>query len=93
MQDVNKNTKIRLVKTIGQIIEKYRLKQGKSIYKVSAECSMLKETWRLIESGLVHDIKISSLWKIAEGLGIEPYELLKEAKEILGEDFTISGLD
>ena len=93
MQDNNKNATIKLVKMIGEIIKKHRLEQNKTIYKISAECSIHKETWRLIENGLVNDIKISSLWKIAEGLEIDITDLLKEAKEVLGDGFTISGLN
>ncbi len=93
MQDNNKNATIKLVKVIGEIIKKHRLEQNKTIYKISAECSIHKETWRLIENGLVNDIKISSLWKIAEGLEIDITDLLKEAKEVLGDGFTISGLN
>ena len=93
MQDNNKNATIKLVKVIGEIIKKHRLEQNKTIYKISAECSINKETWRLIENGLVNDIKISSLWKIAEGLEIDITDLLKEAKEVLGDGFTISGLN
>lgn len=78
---------------LGEIIKKHRLEQKKSIYKISAECSIHKDSWRLIEKGLVNDIKLSSLWKIAEGLELEPTEILNEAKSILGQDFTISGLN
>lgn len=92
MQDNNKNNTIRLVKVIGKIIKKYRLEQNKTMYKISAECSIHKDTWRLIEKGKVSDIKISSLWKISEGLGLKVEDLIKEAKEVLGNDFTISGL-
>ena len=72
MQDNCKSDTIKLVKVLGEIIRKYRLEQKKTIYKISAECSIHKDTWRLIEKGLVSDIKISSLWKIAEGLGENP---------------------
>ena len=92
MQYNSKNATIKLVKVLGEIIKKHRIEQNKSMYKISAECSIHKDSWRLIENGLVNDIKISSLWKIAEGLDLNPIHLLKEAKEILGEDFTISGL-
>ncbi|MBR1425685.1 helix-turn-helix transcriptional regulator [bacterium] len=92
MQDYIKNDKNRLVMVLGEIIKKYRLKQNKTIYRISAECSIHKDTWRLIEKGLVNDIKISSLWKIAEGLGLKIEDLINEAREILGNDFTISGL-
>lgn len=93
MQSSSKNATIRLVKVLGKIIEKHRLEQKKTMYKISAECSIHKDSWRQIEKGLVHDIKISSLWKIAEGLELDPIDLLKEAKEVLGKDFTISGLN
>lgn len=93
MQDNNKNNTIRLVKVLGKIIKKYRLEQNKTIYKISAECSIHKDTWRLIEKGSVNDIKISSLWKIAEGLGLKVEDLIKETKEVLGNDFSISGLN
>lgn len=92
MQYNSKNATIKLVKVLGEIIKKHRIEQNKSMYKISAECSIHKDSWRLIENGLVNDIKISSLWKIAEGLDLNPIDLLKEAKEILGEDFSISGL-
>lgn len=93
MQDNSKNATIRLVKVLGDIIKKHRLEQKKTMYKISAECSIHKDSWRLIENGLVNDIKLSSLWKIAEGLELDPIDLLQEAKEVLGNDFTISGLN
>ena len=93
MQSFSKDATNRLVKVLGNIIKKHRTEQQKTIYKISAECSMHKDAWRLIEKGLVHDIKLSSLWMIAEGLGLDPLDLLKEAKDILGDDFTISGLN
>ena len=93
MQSFSKDATNRLVQVLGNIIKKHRTEQQKTIYKISAECSMHKDAWRLIEKGLVHDIKLSSLWMIAEGLGLDLLDLLKEAKDILGDDFTISGLN
>ena len=93
MQDNSKKATIRLIKVLGEIIKKHRLEQKKTIYKISAECSIHKDSWRLIEKGLVNDIKLSSLWKIAEGLELEPTDILNEAKSVLGKDFTISGLN
>lgn len=93
MQDNSKKATIKLVKVLGNIIKKHRLAQNKTIYKISAECSIHKDSWRLIEKGLVNDIKLSSLWKISEGLGLDPIDLLKETKDVLGSDFTISGLN
>ena len=93
MQDNSKKATIRLIKVLGEIIKKHRLEQKKTIYKISAECSIHKDSWRLIEKELVNDIKLSSLWKIAEGLELEPTDILNEAKSILGKDFSISGLN
>ena len=93
MQDNSKKATIRLIKVLGEIIKQHRLEQGKTIYKISAECSIHKDSWRLIEKGLVNDIKLSSLWKISEGLGMYPIDILNEANAILGKDFTISGLN
>ena len=93
MQEFSKNATTTLIKELGKIIKKHRLEQNKTMYRISAECSIHKDTWRLIEKGLVKDIKISSLWKIAEGLEIEPADLIKEIHEVLGKNFTISGLN
>ena len=93
MQRYSKEATIRLVKTLGKIVKKHSLEQNKTIYKISAECSIHKDSWRLIENGMVNDIKISSLWKIAEGLGLDPLDILQELKDMLGKDFTISGLN
>ncbi|MCR5266862.1 MAG: helix-turn-helix domain-containing protein [Cyanobacteria bacterium RUI128] len=93
MKSFSKNATSRLVQVLGEIIKTHRTQQQKTIYRISAECSMHKDAWRLIEKGLVHDVKISSIWKIAEGLGIDPIALLSEVKDKLGDDFTISGLN
>ncbi len=93
MKSFSKNATSRLVQVLGEIIKTYRTQQQKTIYRISAECSMHKDAWRLIEKGLVHDVKVSSIWKIAEGLGIDPIALLSEVKDKLGDDFTISGLN
>lgn len=92
MQENTKNATVRLIKALGKIIKKHREGQYKTIYKISAESTIHKDSWRLIEKGLVKDIKLSSLWKIAEGLDMDPVDLLKEVKEVLGKDFSISGL-
>ena len=91
MQDVHKNNVSKLSKTVGQIIKKHREKQEKSAYKISAETSMRKSTWLNVESGV--DIRISTLWRIAEGLDVDIVDLVKEIKEQLGEDFTLIDID
>lgn len=92
MQDYSKKATAKLVKKLGNIIKRHREEQEKTMYKISAECSIHKDSWRLIEKGLVNDIKISSLWKIAEGLDIPPETLIAELRKELGEDFSLSGL-
>lgn len=93
MQSNSKNATIRLIKVLGGIIKKHRIEQEKTMYKISAECSIHKSSWRLIEQGIVKDIKISTLWKMAEGLDVNPASIISEAKEILGDEFTISGIN
>lgn len=92
MQDTEKKATIKIIKILGKIIKKHRLRQNKTMYKISAECSMHKDSWRVIEKGLVNDIKISSLWKMAEGLDIPPADIVAEIQNELGENFSISGI-
>ena len=92
MQEYSKKATIRLVQVLGEIIKKHRIEQNKTMYKISAECSIHKDSWRLIENGLVNDIKISSIWKIAEGLDIPLGDLINEVGRELGEEFSLSDL-
>ena len=87
MQALNKQNITKLAKTLGQIISSHRKAQGKTMYNISAESCMRKSTWRNVELGV--DIRISTLWKIAEGLDIDVVELVKELKEKLGKDFSL----
>ncbi|MBQ8476713.1 helix-turn-helix transcriptional regulator, partial [bacterium] len=59
-----------IIKTLGEIIKSHRLKTGKSIHQISAESWVPKPTWNRIENGKYQDIKLTNLWKIAEGLDI-----------------------
>ncbi len=92
MQESRKELTTQLIKALGKIIKTHRQKQNKTMYKISAECSIHKDTWRLIENGLVNDIKLTSLWKIAEGLEMTPADLIFELQNVVGEDFSLSGL-
>ena len=93
MQDGVENNSIKLIRTLGSIIEKHRKKQGKTIYKISAESSMSKSTWREAELGVCKNMTITTLWKIAEGLEITPAMLMEELSNKLGKDFTLSDFD
>lgn len=79
----------KLIKSLGKIIEKHRKETGKSMYKISAESSISKTSWRRIEKALHKDINLTSLWKIAYGLDITPDDLIKELREELGENFIL----
>lgn len=93
MQDFHEAYKKKFMSTLGSIIRKHRILQRKSMYKISAEYSISKSTWREAEYGICKDMNLSTFWKIADGLNISPDELLKELKEKLGKDFTLTDLD
>ncbi len=78
-----------LIKTLGEIIKKHRKNIGKTIYKISAECSMSKSTWREAELGVCKDINLSTLWKIAEGLGVKPAIIIEELYQAVGSEFSL----
>ena len=79
-----------LIKTLGLIIKEHRIETGKSVHQISAESWLPKPTWSRIENGKHKDIKLTNLWKIAEGLEIYPEDLIKELRLKLGEDFSIT---
>ena len=87
MQGFMNNNQI-LMSILGNVIEKYRKLHNKSIYSISAEVSMSKSTWREAEKGTCNDIKLTTLWRIAEGLDIKPSDLLKKIENQLGKDFS-----
>lgn len=79
-------------KALASVIKKHRKKLGKSVYALSAESSVGKNTWLMIEKAVSKDPSIITIWKIAEGLDIHPDELLREVREKLGDDFSLSDL-
>lgn len=91
MQDISES-KVKLITAIGAVVRKIRKKQGKSMYEISAEVSMSKSTWREVEIGACKDIKLTTLWKIAEGLDITPAKLLDNISSELGDNFSLSEL-
>ena len=91
MQEKN-NIKKYFITKLGEIIKNHRISMNKSIYTISAEASIPRSTWRDIEFGISNDINLSNFYKIAEGLDIEPYQLLKELSEKLGKSFSFTDL-
>lgn len=93
MQDVINDRTTELMKTIGDVVRKHRKAHCKTIYALSAEVAMSKSTWREVEIGACKDIKLSTLWKIAEGLEISVGDLLNEVRSKLGEEFSLTELN
>lgn len=79
-----------LMSVLGQIIKQLRLEKAKSIYRISAEASMSKATWREVELGVCKDVTLSTLYKISDGLEISISDLLQKVNDILGEEFSIT---
>ena len=92
MQDNSKDKLTQLTKTFGILINKHRMAQGKTIYRISAEAGMPKATWRELELG-IKNFRFSTLWKIAEGLDIPIGTLMNELTAELGKDFNLSDID
>ena len=81
-----------LSKALGQVIKHHRKLRNESMYKLAAECSMSRNTWRLIEEGISKDVCLSTLWRMAEALDIPPETIVAEVHNNLGSEFSISGL-
>ncbi len=82
-----------LFKAIGDIVCRHREAQNKSRYEIAAECTLSRSTWGDIETASCKEPALTTIWKIAEGLDIHPDELLREVREKLGDDFSLSGLN
>lgn len=93
MQESYQNKTSILIQNLGDLIKKHRKAQGKTMYAISAEVSMSKSTWREAEIGACKDIKLTTLWKIAEGLDIPLATLIDELSKKLGEKFSLSDLN
>ena len=91
MQETTKDKANQLIKTCGKIVEQHRKEQGKTAYKISAEIALSKTTWREVELG-ENDLKLSTMWKVAEGLDIPLEKLINEVNKELGEEFSLSGI-
>ena len=91
MQDISMNNE-KLIAAIGKVVKKYRKAQNKTMYGISAEISMSKSTWREVEIGACKDIKLTTLWKIAEGLDIPLAQLIENVAKDLGENFSLTEL-
>lgn len=84
--DTNCNKQL-LQRILAEIVKELRLKQKKSISLSSAEIGITKSIWADLEKG-IKDPQLSTVWRIAEGLEIQPSQLIKLIEEKLGKNFT-----
>ena len=76
-----------LAKAIGQVIRESRLsKKNCSINQFAHEYDLDVGNTSRVENGHT-DIKVVTLWKIAEALELKPSSLLKLVEKSLGESF------
>lgn len=94
MQDKELETKNKrlLYETLASTLKKRRKELDKSIYKLAAEISLEESIWNKIERVESLDPSFTTIWKIAEALDIYPDELIREVREKLGDDFSLSDL-
>ncbi len=86
MQENNK--KLLLQKRLAAVIKQHRQQLNKSISLISNEIAFPKSMWSDTEKG-IKDPQLSTLWKIAEALGVSLSELIKEVEEQNEEDFSL----
>lgn len=78
-----KNT---LLKALGKVILEKRKSVKKGINKFSFEYDIGNGLLSRLENGK-SDVKISTLWKIANAMGVKLSEIIKIVEAELGEDF------
>ena len=93
MQESDANNKKIWSEAVRDIITELRVKTGKTPYKLSAECSMAKNTWYDVESGKCKDPAFSTIWKMAEAFDILPEDLVCKIRQKLGKNFSLSDLN
>lgn len=84
MQQSSDKTKY-LAKQMGEVINKLREEKG-SLNKFAFENEIDKGNLSRLENG-INDPKLSTLWKVAEGLDIPLSELIKKLEQAMPEDW------
>ena len=75
-----------LQKAFARVIKKNR---KYSISKICNEIELSKSIWSMVEQG-EKDVQLSTMWRIAEALGMPASQLIKCTEEELGKDFYFS---
>jgi len=87
MQHINKKDK-ELFKAVGSVIKKLREDRGLSLNIFAFENDLQKSLVSRLENG-INEPKLTSLWKIAEALDINPSELIKQIESELPSGFSL----
>ncbi len=88
MQQKNEKTQL-LIKTFGNKIKDLRIgKYSASINKFAFENDLDKGNLSRLENGLT-EVKLTTLWKIAQALGVSPKKLIGSIEKELGKDFNL----
>ena len=86
----NKNRKKEiLLKTIGEIVREKRQNLNKGILLLSYEYDIPNTSLAQLEKGN-RDVQISTLWKLAEALGMNFSSFVKEIENRLPKNFKIT---
>ena len=86
MQQKDENT-LYLAKIVGETIKEFRLsKKDYSINKIAHEYGLDVGNMSRIENGIT-DIKVVTLWKIADALNIKPSKIFKTIENKLPKNF------
>ncbi len=91
MQYVRKNSdpqKDCLLKIIGELIHEKRIAQKKGILLFSYEYDISNSSIAMLEKGK-RDVQITTLWKLANALGMTFSEFIKEVESRLPDDFKL----
>ena len=82
-QNENKRT---ITKAAGKVLKE--LKGSKSNYLLGAEYDISTSLLNHIERG-IKDPQLTTVFKLAEALGVRPWEFVKKVEENLPENFTL----
>ena len=76
-----------LVNAVSSVIKELVKNSGKSGRKISQEYDIGLGVISKLERNLVSDIKLSTIWKLANAFDISPLEIIKKTITELPEDF------
>ena len=91
MQDVKKNSNSKkelLLSVIGSLIREKRTEQNKGILLFSYEYDISNSSIAMLEKGK-RDVQITTLWKLANALGLSFSEFVMELERRLPPNFKL----